>query len=141
MPPQELLGERLRALEPGCRAARPEAGEAGSRKGIDDARDERSLGTDDRHIDMLTACQLHQGREVLGGDGYIAHPGLRRSAGVAWRHQHFTHARSGGAFPGERMLTAAAADDQNFHGKATLQRRGRRESILERLNAGNAVCR
>ncbi len=49
------------------------------------------------------------------GDGDVAHLRFERGAGVAGRHEHLGDARGAGAFPGERVLAAAAADDQNLH--------------------------
>src|SRR5262249_20176442 len=45
----------------------------------------------------------------------VAHPGLARRAGVARGNQHLADARLAGALPGERVLAASAADDQDLH--------------------------
>ena len=50
---EELLGELLAALEPRREPAGPEAGEPGGCKRVDDARDQRALGPDDREADAF----------------------------------------------------------------------------------------
>ena len=83
-------------------------------KTIDDAAIERQLGTDDREID---AFAFGKRRERVGSPALIA--AIRRDAGDA-RHcpaRTATSLTAGSArqFPGERVLAAAAADDQHFH--------------------------
>ena len=113
---QELLGERLRALELRAGARRPEAAQPRCGERVDHAGHQRRLRPDDGEVDVLGRCQAHQRGAVLGRDADVAHLGLGGGAGVAGRHQHFGDARGRGALPRQRVLAAAGADDQDLHG-------------------------
>jgi hypothetical protein len=94
---------------------RPETPQPGRSEGIDRARDQGRLWTDQRQVDALRARELEEPRDVLGRDADVAHLGLAGGAGVAGSDQHFRDARRGGALPGESVLAAAAADDEDLH--------------------------
>ena len=64
---------------------------------------------------MLGGGQPHQPGDILGRDVHVAYPGFARGARIAGSHQHGRDARGGGALPGERVLAATPADDENFH--------------------------
>jgi hypothetical protein len=123
---QEFLGELLAALKARREAARAEAGQAGRLERVDDAEHERSFGSDHGEADVLRTRERHEPGNVHGGDRDIPALRFRRRAGVARRDQDFADARRLRELPGERVLAAAAADDEDFH---------------RILNAGNAACR
>ena len=116
MASQEFLGKGLGALEPRGRLARSEALQSARGECVDRACHQRCLRPDDGELDLLGGCQLHEPRDVLRRDVHVAYLGFRRGARVAGSHQHVRDARGGGALPGERVLAATPADDQNFHG-------------------------
>ena len=112
---EELLREGFGAFELRAGAARPEALQARGFEAVDDAGDERHLGTDDRELDALLLGELDQRREVRGGNGHVARLRLARGAGVARRAQDLADLRRLRELPGQRVLAPAAADDQNLH--------------------------
>ena len=123
---QELLGEPLAALEPGGEPARPEAGQSRGFKGVHDTRDQRTFRTDDREPGRFRARERDESGDIRRGHGRIAAFRLECRAGVARRDDHFGHARGLRELPGQRVLAAAAADDENLH---------------RALNAGSGACR
>jgi hypothetical protein len=112
---QEVLGEGLRALQPRRCLPRPEAPQSAALESVDDARDQRRLRSHDREIDTLRASKLDHAPDVGGLDGDVADFGLARRAGIARGDQHFGDPSRCRALPGQGMLPAAGADDQDFH--------------------------
>ena len=53
--------------------------------------------------------------DVFGRNGDVAHAAFERRAGIARCDQDLGHVRGLDALPGERVLAAAAADDQYLH--------------------------
>ena len=123
---QEFLGELLAALEPRGEPLRPEAGEARGLESIDDPRDQRPLGTDDREADAFGRASATSPAMSVAATGALRHFGS--SAVPALPGATRTSVTRGGLreLPGQRMLAAAAADDEDLHGP---------------LNAGSAACR
>ncbi len=115
MPSQEFLGKGLGALEPRGRLTGSEALESPCGECVDDTCHQRCLRSDDGEVDPLGGSQLHEPRDILRRDVQVAYPGFGRGAGVAGSHQHGRDARGGGALPGERVLAATSADDENLH--------------------------
>ena len=95
-----LLGERLRALEPRSGGARPEAGDAGGRAVVGQARDQRRLGADHDQVDP---------GEVDLGD----HRRVLRDPGVAGRTQHLGVLRGPVERANDRVLAAAPAHHED----------------------------
>ncbi len=114
--PEKFLGEGLGAFEARRRPRGTEAGAAGRGEAIDDAGDQRDFGADDGQGDVFARGKFEQGVDGVGRDVDIAHLGLERRAGVARRDEDLVHARRLRAFPCQRVFTAAAADDEDFHG-------------------------
>ena len=67
-----------------------------------------------RSMRSARASEIEPG-DILGGDVDVADLVLGRRAGVAGRDEHLAHPWRGRAFPGERVLAAAGADDEDFH--------------------------
>ena len=109
---EEGLGEGLGAFQLRGGAARAEAAQAARREQVGDARDQRAFRPDDRQRDALALREVRELLELLRTDGYVAHLRLARRAGIAGRDEHLGDARRLRAFPGQRMLAAAAADNE-----------------------------
>lgn len=83
------------------------------RKEIGDSPTERYFGADDGEIDLFVI----RDREKASGIGYVSR-NASRNISNAWVSRR---ADDGGdssfvcKLPGERMLTGAGADDENFH--------------------------
>src|SRR4029453_15024807 len=86
---EEILGECLGAFELRGDPARAEAAAAGSAETVDDAGNERRLGTDDGQRDVFAPGEFEQAVEVGRGNIDIADARFARAAGVARRDQHF----------------------------------------------------
>ena len=108
-----VLGEGLRALEPGGLARRPEAGDARGGDGVGDAGDERRLGADDHQVGAEIDGQRghglagHRVDVVQGRDG--------RDAGVARGGVHLVDIRVAGQGEGQGVLAPAGTDDERLH--------------------------
>ncbi len=109
----ERLREILGALELRRGAGRAEDPQAVRPECIDDARSKWRLGTDDRQIHRFLACEGHKLRNRRHRN--VDHARLPRGSRVARRHMHTRHPRTLRELPGERMLAAAAADDEDVH--------------------------
>src|SRR5580658_9907106 len=112
---QEILAEGLRSFEARRGPGGPEAGAARRREAIDHTGDQRSFGTHDGEADVLAHRQLQQGVDIVGGNADVAHLGFERRTGVSRSHEHESGAGRLRAPPRERVLAAAAADDQYLH--------------------------
>ena len=116
VPRHERLREVLRALELRRGLDRAEDREPRGAERVDDARRERRLRTDDGERDLLLA---REGDELGdGGQRDVRERRLARRAGVAGRDEHLRHARRLRELPRERVLAAAAADDEDVHAAA-----------------------
>jgi hypothetical protein len=116
MTAEEVFRECLRALQARGQPSRSEAAQAGSFERIRHARHERRLRADDRQRDLFAAREVDQRRGVVRGDIDVDDALLERRPGVAGSNVDLLHARGLRDFPGERVLAAAAAEDENFHG-------------------------
>ena len=99
-----------------CAAARvgPKIAQAVRAEGVDDAGGERRLGPDDRERDRFLARERDEFGNRRRAD--VDERLLARRARVARRDVHARHARALRELPGERVLAAAAADDEDVHG-------------------------
>ena len=129
VPGEEFLGERLGSFELRRRLAWSEAGQAARLEQVDDAGHQWHFRSDDGERNGFAGSQVGEAFEVLGGDIDIAHLGFTRRAGIAGRHQHLADTRRLRAFPRQRVLAAATADDQYLDACA-------RHSVPEVAHAG-----
>ena len=81
---------------------------------------ERRFRADDRQHDALRVGESDQLGD--GGERDVGHARLARGAGIAGRDEHFAHALRLRDLPRQRVLAAAAADDQYVHRAATAGR-------------------
>src|SRR6185503_3623217 len=97
--------------EPSSRgeSSRAEAAQASSLERVRDAGHERRFGSDDRQVDALAACEVHERCNVVGRDCHIRNARLQCSAGVAGCDVDLLDAWRLRSLPCERMLTTAAA--------------------------------
>ena len=114
----QVLGEALRAFEPGRRLARAEGLDAGCRQIIDDTGAERRLRTHHHEVDRLRPAECDHGLMVGG----IERRGLAflGDAGIAGRADEPRHQRARRDFPGQRMLAATGPDEKDVHAIDTL---------------------
>ncbi len=134
----ERLRECLRPFELRRRGPRAETAQAGVLETVDDAGDERSLGSDDRQVDVLGLRQPEQAVDVLGTDVDVPHARLVRRPGVAGRDDHGIYALRLCDLPRQRMFASAATDDQYLHESRPLSRRS--VGLLVGISVGNAAC-
>ena len=125
---EKFLGEGLGALQPRGRLARAEARQSRGREGIDDAEHQRRLGPDDGQCDVLALGERRERRDVVGGDGDVAHLRLGGGAGIARGHQHLADARG-------RPRTSRPA-----HARVRRRRRSV-PSSRSPVSAGSGACR
>src|SRR5690606_8711734 len=90
-----------------------EDGQAMGAELIDNARGQRGLGADHGERNAVGLGPLAQ--RGLVGDGQVAELRIARGAGIARGHEDLLHALGLLEAPGQRVLAAAAADDENFH--------------------------
>ena len=109
----EVLGERLRALEPGGRASRSERLDPGRLEPVDETQDQRQLRPGDDQLDPLLATERDDAVQIVGRDRHAAR--LARDRIAARRAQQLAHQRRAGQRPAERMLAPAGADHQQLH--------------------------
>src|SRR5258706_1648668 len=108
---EELLRERLRAFESRTRGARTERRDAGRAQLVGEPGNERRLGTDDGEIDARVARELDQAIVIVDADRHAAR--ARVHTGIAGRRDELVAALR--EPPRQRVLAAAAADDQDPH--------------------------
>ena len=111
----DVLGEGLRALDPGGGRARPEAGDPGGPHGVGDPGDQRHLGPDHDEVGLPALRPVGDGLRVaqvepvlLGdgrGTGVAGSAGQRGDGGVLRQGED------------EGVLTGTGADDQDAHGQ------------------------
>jgi tRNA uridine 5-carboxymethylaminomethyl modification enzyme len=105
---KKVLCERLAAFESGGVAGWSDDTESAGAEAVDDAVDERDLGPHDGEV---------RSEVVNGADGDAF--GERGHAGIAGRGEEL-HTGRLGEFPRQRVLPAAAADDEDLHVLATM---------------------
>ena len=109
----QRLGEGLGALDGGRARARPEHREAPGPQRIGDAGHQRLLRPDDDEVHVVRDREPRQPLDVVHGEVEAAR--VARDAGVAGRRPDLLDERALGDLPGERVLAAAAADQQDPH--------------------------
>ncbi len=114
VPRHEVLREHLAALELRRGARGPEDAQAARAEQIDNAEVERQLRPDDGQVDVLMHRQRGEPIDVAAADGDPSCDSA--DAGVAGSADDFRHAGFGRQLPGERVLAAAAAHDEDSHG-------------------------
>lgn len=128
---QEILGEGLGAFQLGRALGWAEAVQAAAAEQVDHTDNQRCFRADDGQVDVFLGevGQLLQGAHV---DGDVLALGFNGGTGVARGNEDFLDAWVLGDFPGQGVLTATAADDQNFHVKTSIQViRGLRRTLWE----------
>ena len=112
---EKILSEGLGAFQHGGRGRRPEHAQSGGPKTVHNTGHQRRLGADDGQNDRPIAHEGFKRSEVFRRDGHVFQFGLARRSGVAGCHVYALDARGLRGLPCERVLAAAAADDQYFH--------------------------
>ena len=113
VPRHELLGEILGGLELRRRPGGAENLQPARAELVDDARRQRRLGTHDRQVDVLLYGEVGDRAEV--GERDVLKPRLDGGAGIAGGDEDFLHPRALRELPGQRMLAASAANDEELH--------------------------
>ena len=109
----ERLGEGLRSFELRGGLARPETGDARGAQRVRQPGDQRRFRTDHDEIDPLTPAEgRRRPRDRRGSSA--ARLGDVRDAGIAGRDEQLCQPRAVPS-PGQRMLAAARADQQDVH--------------------------
>ena len=109
-----LLRERLRALEPGRGAARPEAAHARLAQRVGDARDERRLGADHHEVHAGRGGRPREPRRVAGSAPASTTASARMPA-LPGRAQQLGRLRRAGERAYQRVLAPTGADDEDLH--------------------------
>ena len=109
----EVFREILGAFELRRLLHRSENAVAGGLHGIDQARGERRLGPDHGQRDIIFFNKINY--LLISIEDDILQPVLARGTGIARRDKHLLHPRRLREFPRQRVLAAAAADDEDFH--------------------------
>ena len=111
VPVEEILGEGLGALQR-CRGARGAEGEVSpGRERIDEPERQGALRPHHGEVDPLAAHQIRDREDVVGAHGHAL--GHARDAGIPRRRVQRPKLRAPGQLPGERMLAAAAPDQED----------------------------
>ena len=108
----------VKAFEPSRRAARrlgPKQRRPSAANASVTPEHQRTLGADDRQVDLLGERELQQARHVVRGDLDVARARLERRARVARRDEDLRDARRLRDLPRQRVLAAARTDDQYLH--------------------------
>jgi hypothetical protein len=113
---RDLLGEGLRTLELRRRGARAERHDAGGLQRIDDAGNERPLGSHHHEFDRLAPAQVDDSPVIGGVDCDIG--AVLGRARIARRDEEPGAEGALGERTRERVLAAAGADQKNVHGLA-----------------------
>ena len=110
-----LLRVRLRALQPGGGRARPEAGDAGRRARVRQARRRAATSgpTTTRSTPAATAARANP--STSPDRARTSTPRVTRDPGVAGRAQHLGALRRARERTHDRVLAAARADDEDPH--------------------------
>ena len=121
----QILGEALRAFEPGGGAGRAERLDAGGFEGVDHAGDQRHLRADHHEVDRLRGAERDE-RRVVGrveGDAF----GIPGDAGIAGRAIEPVGQRACGELPGERVFAPTRTEKKNVHAPRRSERSRRRQ--------------
>ena len=109
----QVLGEPFRTFELRRGPRRPETLDAGLAEIITQSRDQRRLRTDDDQLDALVATKRDDDvvigridRDALGDLG---------NSGITGRAVELGQQRACAQRPGERVLAAARADEEDIH--------------------------
>ena len=105
------LRERLRALELRRRSGGAERRVTLLRERVDEASDERRLGTDDGEIDTLARDRLDDPADVFDAD--VEQPRIARDPRVARSTQQLGALGRARKRPHDRVLAPPGADDEN----------------------------
>ena len=112
--PCQLLGEALRALEPGCGLGRAEDRDPGGHQSIGDAGHERRLGTHHDEVDAILAREVHDGRSVVRVDGNVH--AQRRRSGIARCDEEPIEPGACRYRTGQRVFATPGAEEKDIHG-------------------------
>ena len=112
---QNFLGEGLGPLKLGRGGRGAEAGHPGPFHLIDQARDQRRLRAGYYQLHVFGNGERHQARILVRLQRHVAHTGLAGGSGVAGRDKDFAYALGLRQFPGQRVLAAAAAGNEDSH--------------------------
>src|SRR5260370_18726144 len=110
----KILGEALRAFEPGCRPRRPECRYTCCRERVDDAGDERRLRPDDDEIDGIRLAEGEDGGVIGNVEADIRRE--RCGARIAGRDEQLRQPWALGERPSERMLAPTGTEEEDVHG-------------------------
>jgi hypothetical protein len=110
----DLLGKRLRALQPRRPRARPEARDPSIGKRVAQPRDQRRLRPRHHEVDGFVARGGHERVYVLGA--YRVHARVGGDARVARRAQKLGRLRRAEQRANDGMLAPPSADDEDQHG-------------------------
>jgi hypothetical protein len=110
----DILGEALRALQPGGGPARPEGLDAGLRQVVDEAGNQRRLGADHDEVRCRACAEGRNGAMV----GDVEADALGNSAIPALPGAQYERAkqRARRDRPGQRMLPPARTEKKDVHG-------------------------
>ena len=111
---QELLGEALAGFKLRGGAGGTEGAPAALRELVDHAEHQRQLGADHGQVGLDLIGQRHHRVQALHIDGEAL--GFLGDAGIAGRAIDLASPRRLGKLPDQRVLAAAAAKNENFHG-------------------------
>ena len=124
VPDHEVLGERLRGLEPCGRGGGAEDTQTLGAEEIDDPHGQRIIGADHGQIDRLGLGQGDQSGQIGGGHRVVrGQGGCSRISGGA---VEALHPRALGELPDQGVLAAARTDHQDIHS--------------ERMTVAEATC-
>ena len=110
---QKRLAMRLRTLQLCGTSGRTERRDTGGLAGVDESVDEGILGTDDHEAHLVLPCGGDDALDVGGLHVQVATTRLDRSTGIARCEQDLVDLRRLCERPGEGVLSATTADDQN----------------------------
>jgi hypothetical protein len=116
--PHDLLREGLRALDPRCRGARPEDGDADPPQLVGKPGDERRLGAHDDQVDGEPPAEVENPLRVVRA--HLVTGSQRGDARVPGSCMQRAHERALPELPRERVLAPAGADDEDVHQGASL---------------------
>src|SRR3989442_1342309 len=109
----QIFREGLAAFERGGGRARPEHGKAFVAQAVGETGNQRHLGPDDDEVGALALGEPHDAVVVV--DAHRHAHGAPGDAGIARRRHQTREPRALGELPAERVLAAAAADDEQVH--------------------------
>ena len=109
----KILRESLRPFQAGAGAPRTEDAEARGLEGVGHARGEGIIRSDYGEVGAVKFRRGDESRQVRDADGKVLPEGER--AGIARGADDFSHARGPRELPGQRMLAAAGANEEDGH--------------------------